>query len=146
MADVNVFASVLPGRIRLRHPLLRDAARHRDLLARLRVLGQVDGDLAIGSLLLRFDPADSGMLARVQTAVAAVVPPAPPSVPAVHRHSRHRALKWRVNRAAKVGAVAGMALSLAALRFSKRLHVQAGAASVALMLVHMAVHWRRTFK
>lgn len=151
MGDVTAFVSVLPGRIRLRHPLLRDAARHQALADRLRRLADVEGNPATGSLLLRFDPADTGVDARIRAEVAAALPAAAlaatPSPPArAARRPRKASVKWGVNRAAKAGAVTSMVVSLAALSFSKRLHAQAGMASVALMLVHMAVHWRRILK
>lgn len=146
---MTVFASVLPGRIRLRHPLLRDAVRHRDLAARLRPLAVVDGNPVVGSLLLRFDPADPDAEARIRAEVAAVLPstsvPAAPS-PSPPRRKRKRSAKWDVNRIAKLGAVASLALSLAALGGSKRLHAQAGAVFVVLMAVHMAVHRRHLFR
>lgn len=154
MEYVNVFASVLPGRIRLRHPVLRNPAVHAGLSARLGEMVRVQGDPTIGSLLLTFDPAASGMEARVRAIVAEVLPTEPAAkkpVPHVGKRialpkSRKAAAKWEINRAAKIGAVVSMAVSLAALSTSKKLHAQAGFVFVAMMLAHMAVHWRRTFK
>ena len=154
MDHVTVFASVLPGRIRLRHPLLRDGARHAALSERLAALVAVEGNPRLGSLLLRFDPADSGMEARIRAEVAAALPapePAARPVPHVGKRialpkSRKAAAKWEINRAAKIGAIVSMAISLAALGTSKKLHAQAGFVFVAMMLAHMAAHWRRTFK
>ena len=155
MTDKTAFVSILPGRIRLRHPLLRDTSRHRDLTARLLPLVQVEGNPVIGSLLLRFDPTDTGMETRIRAEVATVLPidPSPPTTPRSSPHmgkrialpQPHKA-KWQINRAAKIGAVASMAVSLAALGSSRKLHVQAGAVFVMMMLTHMATHWRRTFK
>ena len=155
MTDKTAFVSVLPGRIRLRHPLLRDTGRHRALTARLLPLALVEGNPVIGSLLLRFDPADPGMETRIRAEVAAVLP-IDPSAPASPRASPHMGTrialpqphkaKWQINRAAKIGAVASMAVSLAALGSSRKLHAQAGAVFVMMMLTHMATHWRRTFK
>jgi hypothetical protein len=144
MTDKTAFVSVLPGRIRLRHPLLRDGGRHRALTARLLPLAQVEGNPAIGSLLLYFDPADTGLETRIRAEVAAVLPIDPSPVPAALPQP-HKA-KWQINRAAKIGAVASMAVSLAALGTSRKLHAQAGALFVMMMLTHMATHWRRTFK
>ena len=59
---------------------------------------------------------------------------------------RVKSTKQDLNRLAKIGAVVSMAVSLAALGTSKKLHAQAGYVFVAMMLAHMAVHWRRTFK
>lgn len=155
MTDKTAFVSVLPGRIRLRHPLLRDAGRHRDLTTRLQALAQVEGNPAIGSLLLYFDPTDTGTETRIRAEVAAVLPIDPPP-PSTARSSPHRGkrialpqphkAKWQINRVAKIGAVASMAVSLAALGTSRKLHAQAGALFVVMMLTHMATHWRRTFK
>ncbi|AVM74915.1 hypothetical protein [Magnetospirillum gryphiswaldense] len=154
MTDKTAFVSILPGRIRLRHPLLRDTGRHRALTARLLPLALVEGNPVIGSLLLRFDPADTSMETRIRAEVAAVLPD--PSAPASPRASPHMGkrialpqphkAKWQINRAAKIGAVASMAVSLAALGTSRKLHAQAGALFVMMMLTHMATHWRRTFK
>lgn len=150
MDDVDkAFASVLPGRIRLRHPLLRDAKRHAALTARLAPLAMVEGDAAVGSLLLRFDPAQRDMPARIRAELAAVWPQeiaaSPPPVPRRHKPRKNKA-KWEVNRAAKIGAILSMAVSLAALGSSRKLHAQAGVVFLGMMLTHMAVHWRRTFK
>lgn len=155
MDGMTAFVSVLPGRIRLRHALLRDAARHRALTARLQPLAEVEGNVAIGSLLLRFDPTDTGMEARIRTEVSMVLPadpsapPKPRSPPHVGKRialpQSHKA-KWQINRAAKIGAVISMVVSLVALGTSKKLHAQAGALFVIMMLTHMATHWRRTFK
>lgn len=149
---MTAFVSVLPGRIRLRHALLRDATRHQSLTAQLQPLVEVEGNVAIGSLLLRFDPADSGMEARIRAEVATVLPTVadkPRSSPHMGKRialaQPHKA-KWQINRAAKIGAVISMAVSLAALGTSKKLHAQAGALFVLMMLTHMATHWRRTFK
>lgn len=150
MDHVNVFASVLPGRIRLRHAILRDRALHADLAGRLEKLVTVQGNPAVGSLLLSFDAADPGMESRIRAEVAAVLPPPQPKT--VHHVGRRIALprmkstKQDMNRLAKIGAVISMAVSLAALGTSRKLHAQAGFVFVAMMLAHMAVHWRRTFK
>lgn len=138
--------SVLPGRIRVRHPALREDERYRALSGRLAALATLTGDPAVGSLLLTYDPsriAPAWMEERVRAEVAAVLPaPASGGDPA----RRGRPLKRSVNRAAKIGAVAAMAVSLAALGSSRRLHAQAGLVAVALTLVHMAVHWRQTLR
>ena len=73
MDRVNVFVSVLPGRIRLRHPLLRHQGRHTALCDRLRPLVRLESDQAIGSLLLSYDPADASMESRIRAEVDAVL-------------------------------------------------------------------------
>ena len=158
MDALSPFVSVLPGRIRLRHPLLRDRKRHAALAARLEPLGTVQGNSAVGSFLICFDPARPELDAAIRAEVAALLPQ-PAAEPATVRRQvphvgkrialprpRKTPAKWELNRAAKIGAVVSMAVSLAALGTSKKLHAQAGFVFVAMMLAHMAVHWRRTFK
>ena len=155
MEITNLFASVLPGRIRLRHPVLRNRDLHVRTVERLRELADVESNPATGSLLLRFDPADADMETRIRAEVATFfgdVEPASEEVSegdldAAPRRTegagRRRAAKWELNRVAKLGSMASMAVSLAALGSSRKLHAQAGVLSVALMLAHIAVHWRR---
>lgn len=153
MDGVTAFVSVLPGRIRLRHPALRERARHAELTTRLQKLVQVESNPTLGSLLLRFAPGDDDVVALIRAEVAAVLPAALADAPRPRPHmgqrialARPRKAKWEINRAAKIGAMVSMAVSLAALGSSKKLHAQAGMVFVAMMLVHMAVHWRRTLK
>lgn len=151
MSPVNPFASVLPGRIRLRHPLLRDRDVRERVLDSLRPLADIASNPAVGSLLLRFDPTDGDREARIRAEVAAMFNTAEPSAapdpaPAAHAPRRRRRAKWELNRAAKIGAVASMAVSLAALGSSRKLHAQAGVLSVALTLIHMLVHRRHMLR
>lgn len=162
LSCVNVFVSVLPGRIRLRHAVLRDRARHAALCDRLRPLGDLESDAKVGSLLLRYDPADTAMEARVRAEVDAVLPgglglnqsnsyqgdaengsSASDLVPPHRRGLRTRS---RINRVAKVGALAGMAASLAALGVSRKLHAQIGVFAASMILTHVAMHWRRVLR
>jgi hypothetical protein len=157
---LNPFASVLPGRIRLRHPVLRNRDVHARILESLQEFAEIESNPAVGSLLLRFDPTDRDMEARIRAEVAAVFgaaePPAvepassaiadPAPTPALHAPRRRRRAKWELNRAAKIGAVASMAVSLAALTTSRKLHAQAGVLAVALMLIHMLVHRRHVLR
>jgi len=157
----TLFASVLPGRIRLRHPMLRNRKALAQFVERLGKFANVDSNPAVGSLLLRFDPADAEAKARIRAEVAAILGDLDPTRPAEAPDPeedpnevppppgparRRRAAKWELNRVAKIGSAAAMAVSLAALSSSRKLHAQAGALSVALMLAHIAVHWRRTFR
>lgn len=149
MAAMNPFVSVLPGRIRLRHPLLRQAAVREALAERLRPLATVESHAATGSLLLRFDPADGELVGRLRSEVAAILPDAPTaSAPALPRAGQRGRLKpkWRLNQAAKIGAIASMAVSLAALGSSRKLHARAGQVFLLMAATHIAMHWRRTFK
>ncbi|MCW2318062.1 hypothetical protein M2322_003629 [Rhodoblastus acidophilus] len=154
MKQTSLFASDLPGRIRLRHPMLRNRDAHARFHDRLRELAEVESNPAAGSLLLRFDPADAGLNARIRAEIAALfgeaAPSSAPPSAAPERRSNAPVLnaraKWEINRVAKIGAIAAMAFSIAALRSSRKLHAQAGALSVFLMLVHVAIHWRRAFR
>ncbi|UYO56121.1 hypothetical protein [Rhodopseudomonas palustris] len=158
----SAFVSVLPGRIRLRHRMLRDRSRYAALDARLRTLVAVDGDPAVGSFLLRYDPADTAMEARIRAEVAAVwatmAPAEPPESPTadpeaaatandpIQRLRRRAQTRSTINRVAKLGALAGMAGTVAALGVSRKLHAQMGIVAIAATLTHLAVHWRRTFR
>jgi len=160
---VNVFVSVLPGRIRLRHPVLRNRSRHTELCDRLRAYVDLASDPTIGSLLLRYDPADTDMEARIRAEVDALLrvaqsrvptktqeleahPTASENAPTIRPGPRRIHAQSRINRVAKVGALAGIAASLAALGVSRKLHAQIGVLAVAMTLTHAAMHWRRTFR
>ncbi|NYZ13655.1 hypothetical protein HL658_13965 [Azospirillum sp. RWY-5-1] len=151
-------ASALPGRIRLRHPLLRQPDRLRDAAARLAQLEGLrvaESNPAVGSLLVLYDPAALDP-ATVEAAVTAALEPVlhPGDAPAADpeagpppAHGREVPdLKRRINRAAKIGMMGSMAATLAALAVGKRLHAGAGTLFVALMLVHMTVQRKRLFQ
>ncbi|MCW2286420.1 hypothetical protein M2323_004215 [Rhodoblastus acidophilus] len=159
MSPLNPFASALPGRIRLRHPALRNRDIHARVLDSLREFADIESNPAVGSMLLRFDPTDAELEARIRAEVAALLGPAEASPaepgsetaatappPAPHGSRRRRRAKWELNRAAKIGAVASMALSLAALKSSRKLHAQAGVLSLALTLIHIVVHRRHVLR
>jgi hypothetical protein len=151
-------ASAVPGRIRLRHPLLRRHDRLRDAAARLTALDGVhvaESNPAVGSLLVLYDPAalvPATVEANVTAALESVLHPdeAPAdrseAGPAPPRGGDGPDLKRRINRAAKIGMMGSMATTLAALAVGKRLHAGAGTLFVALMLVHMTVQRRRLFQ
>lgn len=161
---MNVFVSVLPGRIRLRHALLRDGARHAALCHRLRGIVDVESDPKVGSLLLRYDPADTTMAARIRAEVASVFaledeagrdaswrdedehPALKQAAPTIRLHLSRRRMRTDINRIAKVGALGGMAASLAALGVSRKLHAQIGVIAAGMMLIHVALHWRRVLR
>lgn len=150
-------ASAVPGRVRVRHPLLRRAGRVHAVAARLEAIPGVRVaavDPVVGSLLALYDPdaCDPGDAERriAAAAVAVLDPgpgpedaPEPGAGPGVEPSGRGRGIKRRINRAAKIGMMGSMALSLGALGVGKRLHAGAGAVFVALMLTHMAVHRKR---
>ncbi|TWA85701.1 hypothetical protein FBZ83_103293 [Azospirillum brasilense] len=151
-------ASAVPGRIRVRHPLLRRTDRFQEALGRLESLDAVrvtESNPAVGSVLLSYDPAvltPDDARSRVEALLSAVLHPAeavpPPDAPAPVADSKPAApeLKWRINRAAKIGMMGSMAATLAALGVGKRVHAGFGTLFVAFMLVHMTVQRKRLFQ
>ena len=150
--------SSLPGRLRVRHHALRGTELHQGLLSAFRAWPGViaaEGNLKTGSILLHYDVArvaQVDMEARVLEAAlgfAAGPEPAAPEAPPQHPRSvsaSRRALIRRLNRYSKIGMLGSLALSLAALTASKRVHAGAGGVFVALMLVHMGVHRHHLLK
>jgi hypothetical protein len=133
-------ASRLPGRIRVRHRSLRGqaaCAALRETVSAWDGMLSVEANAAIGSLLLRYDPAQVAP-AAMEARVAALFPatPAPPPRMAMRRLDRY----------AQAGMMGGLAVALAALAGAKRLHAAAGALHVAAVLVHMAVHRRKILR
>jgi hypothetical protein len=143
--------------------MLRDRSRHDALSDRLRAFVDVEGDPTIGSLLLRYDPADIAMEARIRAEVDTVWlamqpsaevnrnegradPVSPPSDVVARRLPSRVHTRARINRAAKVGALAGLTASLAALGVSRKLHAQIGVFAAAMILTHVAMHWRRALR
>lgn len=151
-------ASAVPGRIRVRHPLLRRTDRFQEALGRLEALDAVrvtESNPAVGSFLLSYDSAavaPDEARSQVETLLTAVLYPAEappqPDEPASVAESKPAApeLKWRINRAAKIGMVGSMAATLAALGVGKRVHAGFGTLFVAFMLVHMTVQRKRLFQ
>lgn len=174
MAPPNALVSCLPGRIRLRHPALRQPAERTRLAATLAAIDgmlSVDANPAVGSLLLHYDPtrrARAAMEAQVaaQTAqaldaAAAPIPeqPTADTVPddalpcetvpdatadaTADARRRRRSTAKRLNRLAKLGMLASLPLSLAAVAFGgKRLHAVSGGAFTLLLLAHLVIHRR----
>jgi len=141
----------LPGRLRLRSPLLRQRGHCQGLVASLQAIDgmlSVEANALAGSLLLRYDAGrctPAAMEARVGDAVAAALG-MEPSVPSAAPPSGKRAAReW--NRVAKLGMLASLPVSLAlAAAGSKRLHAVSGGVFTLLLLVHMAVHRRHLIK
>ncbi|GAA4249754.1 HMA2 domain-containing protein [Azospirillum formosense] len=150
-------ASAVPGRIRVRHPLLRRADRFQEALGRLEALDTIrvaENNPAVGSVLLTYDPSvltPDDARSQVEILLSAVLHPAeapPPDAPAPALEDKPAApeLKWRINRAAKIGMMGSMAATLAALGVGKRVHAGFGTLFVAFMLVHMTVQRKRLFQ
>jgi hypothetical protein len=135
---------------------LRNAGLHQRLEAELASwddMVSVDGNRSIGSLLLIYDATrtvPAWMEARIEALMAdmagtALVSVKPLSAPSSAPQSRRPTLR-RLNRHSKLGMVASLALSLAAVGASKRLHAATGAIYLVMMLIHMATHRRHLFK
>lgn len=151
-------ASRLPGRLRLRDRALRGRDAHEGLLAEFRGwpgVVSVEGNLTTGSILLHYDVGQvtqADMEAKVLKAVSGpetTPEPVASKAPAkrlASPSSSRRALIRRLNRYSKIGMLGSLALSLAALAGSKRMHAGAGGLFVALMLVHMGVHRHHLLK
>lgn len=151
-------ASAVPGRIRVRHPLLRRMDRFQEALGHLEALDAVrvtESNPAVGSVLLSYDPAavtPEDARSQVEALLSAVLHPAeaPPvpddPAPAAEIKPAAPELKWRINRAAKIGMMGSMAATLAALGVGKRVHAGFGTLFVAFMLVHMTVQRKRLFQ
>jgi copper chaperone CopZ len=143
--------SRLPGRIRIRHRSLRTAWCYEKLAEQLRNLhgmGSVTGNLAAGSILLRYDP-DVTDIDAIEPAVCNLVNAAfgttrPFDQEEIVEHERLSLKDW--NRPIKIGMTASLAASLLALYSSKRLHAAVGFLYLALLLLHMATHRRTLFR
>lgn len=151
-ARTSAIVSAVPGRIRLRHPTLRRPDRHREVADRLVAvdgLRVAEGNPAVGSLLVLYDPAALDPAEAEARVVAVAVPDsasAPAAAPAPAARPMAQPVASRINRAAKIGMLGSMAATLAALTVGKRLHAGAGTLFVALMLVHIVNHRRRLFQ
>lgn len=152
----TVIVSSIPGRLRLRHPLLRRAQQSNEVAARLRsIVGvlSVEANPATGSLLLHYDSARCDR-SSMETQVAAtarfddaapfgMLPPQSETrpQPQAPSPSRKRGPGRELNRLAKVGMVVSFPVSLAfAAAGGKRLHALAGGVFTLLLLIHLAVH------
>ncbi|NUB23291.1 hypothetical protein GBZ26_29785, partial [Azospirillum formosense] len=75
-------ASAVPGRIRVRHPLLRRADRFQEALGRLEALDTIrvaENNPAVGSVLLTYDPSvltPDDARSQVEILLSAVLHPA----------------------------------------------------------------------
>lgn len=152
MALNTAIVSSIPGRLRLRHPLLRRAQQSGDLAAKLRAIeGVLAVDLkpAAGSLLVHYDRTRCDCT-WMETQVAAASQfgedaEGASSQPARRFSRRSSDREW--NRLAKLGMIASLPVSLAlAAAGSKKLHAIAGGVFTLLLLVHLAVHRRHLVK
>lgn len=152
-------ASRLPGRIRIRHRDLRVPKRLRDLASSLASLPGVTAVREApdaGSILVHYDARSesaAGTEDMIITLAGALDPAAPvtttPPDPGTGTGTGKGRRSWRLgdmNRPVKIGMMTGLALSLAGLAGSKRLHALAGGSFVVLALCHMATYRRTLFR
>lgn len=159
---MNLIASSLPGRLRLRAPALRRESPLRRLAADLAglpgVVSVTDNERA-GSLLLHYDamrvaPADfeAAALRAAEKVLGAPNPRSAPAADAFAPEASHRrlvapSLRVRINRQAKRGMLASLLMSLAlAATGAKRGHVLAGAHFLGFLALHLAVHRRHLLR
>ncbi|MCG5243818.1 HMA2 domain-containing protein [Azospirillum doebereinerae] len=145
---VSWTVSHLPGRLRLRHPTLRQASRNEALQATLRgwdgVLS-VTGNPATGGVLIHYDPVrfpPVDMEARVAATLGA--PDAGKAEEAAKKPAAFAPRK--LNRAAKIGMLGSLSGTLLALAVGKKLHAAFGVAHLAFLTVHLATHRKQLLR
>lgn len=154
-ADVAAkpIASHIPGRLRLRHPSLRPAARNAEavsLVAAWDGIVSVEGKPRCGSIVVHYDPALIAP-ALIEARIGSVVAPADeaelseagaPEVEAPSGAGEGLSL-WALNRPAKIGMLGSLAGTLLALTMGKKLHAMFGAFHVAFLVIHLANHRKK---
>lgn len=158
---MHCIASSIPGRLRLRHTLLRDPARLARLVEDFRQwpqVGEVSANVRTGSLLVRYDAAalrEEECTRRCAAAVAGLLPtpledaapPIPATTPATRAGRRAGTSRVRANRLAKAGMLAGLAASMVlAAMGAKRLHIWTGVFFLHALGVHLWVHRRNLLR
>lgn len=144
---MKCIVSAVPGRLRIKVPQLLQgelAQRFVECSARALPLLSSRANPDAFSIVLHYD-ADAISLSDARTRVeqtldALLAPAAKPG----KSMARRRSARLRLNRYAKMGALASLAVSLAsAYAGPKRLHVMTGWVFVACLCAHLAV-FRRT--
>ena len=139
--------SRLPGRLRIRHPLLRDPRRIAEAGAQaweVDGVEQVEAQPITGSLLIRYDhykTTEDQLLSCFTQYISGRTfsPRKPNSSPAPGRRV------WR--RAVNLGMLGSLGLSVyAAYRISKKSHVALGYLFLAVSLEHLRLNRRRLFR
>lgn len=149
----KAIVSSIPGRLRLRHPLLRHHEQSTDWSAKLSALEavlSVEANTRTGSLLVHYDVSRcerAAMEAQI-TGLGEVSREEEPTAtfddsPSPSRRAAAR--EW--NRLAKLGMMASFPVSLAlAATGSKKLHAVTGGVFSVLLLAHLVVHRRHLLK
>lgn len=149
----QAIVSSIPGRLRLRHPLLRHHDQSIDWSTKLGALDavlSVDANPRTGSLLVHYDAARCGR-AAMEAQITGLGEPSREEEPAgtiddsPSPSRRAAAREW--NRIAKLGMMASFPVSLAlAATGSKKLHAVTGGVFSILLLAHLVVHRRHLLK
>lgn len=147
---MSYIVSSIPGRIAVRHPLLRDAKRLATLAARLRDLDHVStvcSSPRAGRLVLHFDASQvavSTLENLVDTLCQEELALAQPS-PLHAKASPPQGM--RLNRYAKAVMLTSLGASLTYAALSrKRLHTAYGAIFLGGLAVHLLAHRRRLLR
>lgn len=140
----RIVASI-PGRIRLRDPALRQAARLARLAASLQTLAgvrAVDGNPGAGSIVIHYDAAAASV-----DAMEAAIEQAAERALTEARSNYRPSTRVRINRYAKRGMLLTLSTSLAlAALGQKRWHALAGGAFIGCLGVHLLVHRRNLLR
>jgi hypothetical protein len=158
-ASARIVSSV-PGRLRIRDDSLKNPARLKTLGAALAGLERscsFQANPAASSLTVFYDPRQCAQ-EQMEAAVAGIIAPALAGKPAsndpataaaptpveIAKRRQRRNLLRRTNRYSKYAMLASLGVSLAlAARGATRGHALTGAAFVAALGVHLAVHRRQ---
>ncbi|MDD3529660.1 MAG: hypothetical protein PHS77_07255 [Gallionellaceae bacterium] len=151
---MTCIASSIPGRMRLRHPALRDPARMQQLLVAIGTWPGTLGHIVntrTGSLLLTYDPSlikEADCRARAESAIEALAPASPPPAEAKARSPRHsRIVSKRINTMSKRTMLASLAASmLLAAVGAKRGHIWTGLVFLHALGAHLWVYRRTLLK
>lgn len=142
MAETEII-SRLPGRLRLRGASLRGRSRSATIQAELQGwtgISTVDGNLAAGSILVRYDTAQippDVMEKRIADHFStSTAPETSASLPMVNSVLSLR----QINRPAKIGMLISLTASLLALTRGRKLHAAFGVMHLAFLAAHLLNH------
>lgn len=151
---MTCIASSIPGRLRLRHPALREPARMRQLIDAVNAWPGALGHIAntrTGSLLLTYDPSlvqEADCRARAEAAVEALAPSSqPPAVAKPRAPRRSRIATKRINTMSKRAMLASLAASMVlAAVGAKRGHIWTGLVFLHALGAHLWIYRRTLLK
>ena len=147
----SLIASHVPGRLRLRAPTLRGQAAN--LAAQAEAASwdgvlSVEGSPTAASLLIHYDATrmTPGQAAGLAVRLVPTEPEPAPGPPPPATPSAFDERLWRLNRPAKLGMLASLAGSLAALTVGKKAHAALGVLHLAFLTIHLANHRKKLTK